>query len=188
MKPLAEEQGYLRAAAIELPDFLLSKTPTWQLAGPASWPPLTPGYVLLYQLRVSHWPWSEPDRIEVQTCLEKITATCQQWKAAWLQRASQEYPQRFQLWHNYLNDLSDSDRQPHSEYRWQVRWRVMLDLLQDLLEDHSELALAARLAELDLQLRQIGKPGPFLWETELAAAFDPTRYWYLYRMVTHEKG
>lgn len=186
MNPLAEERDYLRAAASELPDFLLSKAPTWQLAGPASWPPLTPGYVLLFQIRVSHWSWPESERIEVRTCLEKISVTCQQWKTAWIRRAGQEYPQRFQLWQNYLRDLKDS-RSPHPEYRWHVRWRMMLALLQDVLEDQSDPELATRLAELDRQLKQMGQPGPFLWETELSAAFDPTRYWYLYRTVAQEK-
>ena len=183
MPEFSEERAYLIAAADELEDYLLSRADTWRLAGPESFPPLTPGYVLFTMKRMAEVNPSGGAFGEVQIAFDKVEKVCRRWNSAWKKRVKQEIPRRLRLWSNYLDDLVLTRSQAHQEFYWNVRWRVMLTLLIAEIGD-LDPEMSQWLDLLDTRLRAVSHPGPFVWDQLLESAFNRSDFWFLYLEIS----
>ena len=167
------DQTYLESALDALPRYLTSPTLYWPLDLKAPhdappYPPLTVGNVLLALRRLQAHHADTSYR-------EKLGAIKAQWGANWRAKAKQEAQARLRQWKAYLED--SADRAPY--YRAQVRTRVLLQLLDEEL-DGLPADVAAALRTLDERLRMAFRPGKFVWDERLQAAFPREPYWFLY--------
>lgn len=177
---------FLKAAAPELQDYLLSQELYWPSplstrGGMASGEfSLTVGNLLLslQRLRASTLPEADQQRLEELAA--QVEAVCNRWRSNWGKKAQQEFKARLVLWRNYLDDLRGNIERFHSSYANAVRWRAILHLLN---AEASTLSLPENetLAGLDDRLRAITSSGSFVWEAELQRGFPPGPYWFLYR-------
>ena len=179
MPEFLEQSEYLIAAADELEEYLLSNADFWRLSGPNSFPPLTPGQVLLTTRRLSGVFLSDRELEKIRKALVKTEEVRRRWNSAWEMRVIQEIPQRLRLWSNYLEELAQTTSLAHQEFPWNVRWRVMLTLLlaETSLRDQETTQMVNH---LDQRLRAISKPGPFIWAKSCESTFDRYNYWFLY--------
>ena len=183
MQVFSEERAYLIAAADELEDYLLSGAANWRLAGPESFPPLTPGYVLLTMKRLAGLRTVDSEYGQIQEALDKIEEIRLRWKSVWIKRSRQEIPQRLRLWSNYLDGLLQTSNLAHQEFSWSVRWRVMLVLLAEVIGDQDP-ETSQRLIVMDERLRAISLPGSFVWDKRLESIFNPVDFWFLYLQIS----
>jgi hypothetical protein len=183
MQVFSAEREYLIAAADELEEYLLSAAATWRIAGPESFPPLTPGNILLTKRRLEGLNDAVGEQEQIKNALEKIEKVQLRWNSAWKKRVRQEIPQRLRLWSNYLEDLIQTRNLTHQEFGWNVRWRVILALLAAEVVGPDQDA-SRQLNILDERLRAVTQPGPFVWEKGLESAFDRSYFWFLYLHIS----
>jgi hypothetical protein len=185
METLEQDLQYLRLAAGSLEDFLLSDNTYWplpELAGSRETyavSRLSLGGLLSVLARISARTMTHAQREEFEGLRAKVEQAKNRWRSHWMQKAEKEFPQRLTLWQNFLGDLNPRSPSAQNEYRNEVRWRVMLELLQgeaDQLPPDAE----ARLASLDSRLRALWRQDGFVWDDELAKAFPPDGFWFLY--------
>jgi hypothetical protein len=164
----AQEIAYLQNGAQELETYLLSQELYWAL--PANLPRLTIGNLLLTQLRQN----SPASRASIS----KIESIRTKWRTNWQNKARREFENRLRLWSNYLQDYTKDAHRYGADYQGEVRLRAILELL--LHEIENPPGERAALNGLDATLKAHFQPGDFIWKSELAPAFDPQTYWFLY--------
>ncbi|GAB4580511.1 MAG: hypothetical protein Fur0022_32530 [Anaerolineales bacterium] len=186
MPSLAYDLALLQGGIPELQAYLLSNEIYWSLSlvtppGERPYPKMTLGWLLLAQARaggwVSHAPLSPPAH-QFAIFRQQLAVTRTQWLTAWKKKASQEFSARLKLWTQYLNEYRVDKLNAH-QYSYEVQRRVLLQLLQPEAEQLAQAELDL-LHGLDTFLQAVLKPGAFVWEPELAPAFPPETYWYLY--------
>jgi hypothetical protein len=179
LKNLDTDWTLLQAAAIELQEYLLSAELYWPVTskGTAGKLTLTPGLLLLSLKRLNSIELPGEKHAEFALLRSKIFEVQQRWRANWLKKVNKEYPVRLQLWKSYISDLTSDPVEHAPFYSTQVRLRAALHLL--LLD--MEQPIDGNLAALDGSLRQVSRPGPFVWEVGMAAGFSESDYWFLFR-------
>lgn len=183
--PLAKDWAFIRAAVESLQDYLLSNELYWPLfvqpkeKVTGNLLQLTLGNLLLTQARLNGFPWTGDQIAELQRINEAIAQTREKWKSAWRKKAVREFPARFTLWQDYLDDLCEQPRVHAANYPFQVRWRTVLHFLEidaaGLLGEET-----GRVKEADLRLKDVSQPANFVWEAEIASGFPKEKFWYLY--------
>ena len=95
---------------------------------------------------------------------------------------------RLNLWRAFLDDLNESLASNAGLYPTEIRQRAMLQLLATAPESATLPAEARQeMQALDARLREMFAAGSFVWEEQLAPAFSPPEFWFLYGRPT-EKG
>lgn len=184
---------FLKAAAPELQDYLLSQelywpSPLFTRGGMASGEfSLTLGNVLLSLQRLRALTLPEADQKRLEELAAQVEAVRNRWRSNWGKKAQQEFKARLALWRNYLDDLRGNVERFHSSYANAVRWRAILHLLNAEVNTLS-LPENETLAGLDGRLRAITSSGSFVWEAELQQGFPPEPYWFLYRAPQPSAG
>jgi hypothetical protein len=188
MQPQWKDWAFLRSAAGDLQDYLLSKDlyrplfPLPEDRGVGELVQLTPGNLLLAQARLAAFSW-EPVRAAE---LAELNAGCErvirQWKTAFSQKAAHEYHARLDLWREFLQDVLGSTPHRQADYPFQVRWRVILELLHPFVTGLSGDEPGI-LAAVDERLKRSAAPGKFVWEPDLEKRFPEKEFWYLYRVL-----
>ncbi|NUM49274.1 MAG: hypothetical protein HUU38_31625 [Anaerolineales bacterium] len=174
--------AFLKAGIPELQAYLLSQEIYWPLSlvppsGERPYPKMTLGWLILSLTRAEGWP-SRTTTSDLLALRQQYQATRAQWRLAWQKKATQEFSARLKLWTHYLNEYRDDKINAH-QYAYESQRRVLLTLLlsESTPPTPAEMEL---LQGMDKFLQAVLKPGPFLWEPELSAAFPPEPYWYLY--------
>ncbi len=178
MTSAAYDRAYLEAVQKPLEDYLHAKDLYWVLPdkppkGERAFPSLTLGNIWLAYVRLRARRPAEAEAV-----FQPIAALRQRWPAVWARKVRHELQSRLQRWADYLREYEEDHGQA-SYYAYQVRQRVIVELL---IQDLGELpeAEGEMLGKLDRLLRASFHPGPFIWDQDLAPAFPPSPYWYLY--------
>lgn len=187
MPDVNQDAAFIRSAAGELEDYLLSASLFWQLSGEKGVPlrgdsdQLTPGNLLLSMARLEGWQQAGTSVDEsTRAAIIAIDQTRNRWQSAWWKKCDQDWNHRFGLWRRNLAEWKQETRgQMPAEYAYHVRQRVILDLL---IADGGVHPLEgmSRLQPLDSVLRQWAGKGKFIWHEALQARFPLPDYWYLY--------
>jgi hypothetical protein len=184
---------FIEACAPELEAYLLASGIYWPLAQPKGrvvLPRLTLGGLLLALRRLGAVELGLPgsQAVRLTRARTRIETERLRWSAAMATKIALEIHAYFSLWRAYLDDLSDSP-EPNAElYATEVRQRTMLQLVATAPEfDPLPAEVNQALHGFDGRLRERFAAGPFVWENQLAPAFPPPEYWFLYGRPT-EKG
>jgi hypothetical protein len=179
---------FLKTAVPELQEYILSNELYWTLRpvqrapGGVQVPQLSIGNLQLSQARLAARSLSSSEQAELSDLQRSIEAVRSEWRANWGRKADQEFQSRLNLWQQYLRELRDDAKPSAVFYAREVRNRAILQLLQ------TEMSGAGpeneQLRMLDGILRGVGRPGPFVWELELAGGFGQAAFWFLYLDVT----
>jgi hypothetical protein len=176
---------FLREAVIDLQAYIFSQDVYWPLRSktPARLPQLTIGSLALAQARLSAAPLKPEQAKELEGLSARIQQVREEWLANWRKKGEREFASRLNLWQQYLRDLRGDARRHAPFFAREVRTRAILQLLvaQDSIVNAGEHA--EQLAALDQVLRGVTQPGPFVWEEEVAPAFPPGSFWFLYLAV-----
>lgn len=178
MKTAAYDRAYLEAAQGVLEDYLHAPDLYWMLRanppkGEPSFPSLTLGNVLLAYARLR-----ARSSAEAETLFAPIAQLREQWRTTWNKKARHELQSRLQRWADYLHEY-EADPAQAAYYTYQVRQRVIAELLAQDLGGWPEAEDDLR-QRLDRVLRASFTPSPFIWDEDLAPAFPPDRFWFLY--------
>ncbi len=187
MPDVNQDAAFVRSAAQELEDYLLSASLFWQLSGQKGAPlrgdsdQLTPGNLLLNLARLEGWQQAGAAVDEsTLTAMAAIQQTRECWKSAWWKKSAQDWEHRLGLWRHYLAEWkAEAAAQLPAEYGYHIRQRVILDLLIADGGVHP-LESASRLQPLDGALRRKVGKGKFVWHEALQVRFPLPEYWYLY--------
>lgn len=187
MPSFTADLAFLEAGINELQDYLLSNEIYWPLGLPAPpgerpYPRLTMGWLLLTRQRILGWQERLAPPAAAHTVprlLHALDAQRARWPVAWQKKAGAEFSSRLKLWANFLNEYKTDPPAHAARYPYEVNRRAMLHLLQQetqaISPEETDL-----LAAMDGYLRAILRPGEFVWEPQIAPAFPPEIYWYLY--------
>jgi len=176
---------YLNLGLEEIQNYLLSDELFWPVSGRPSgdrsfFLKMTIGNLLLSERRLATLSdqdlLSSANAAEFSKLQRGIKAVQMKWQVAWERKASREHDTRFNQWKKSLEDLRGDRYQNAPYYKNEVRLRVLLELLVEQLSDKARYDLSP----LDKILRQVFKPGEFIWEANLAPGFPKGKYWYLY--------
>ena len=184
-QPLAKDWAFIRAAVDSVQDYLLSSELYWPLfvqpkeKVTGNLLQLTLGNLLLTQARLNGFPWTGDQLAQLTQTNEKIFQMREKWKSAWRKKAVREFPARFKLWQDYLDDLCDQPRMHAANYPFQVRWRTVLHFLE-IEVTGLEVDETGRVQEADQRLKNVSQPANFVWEAEIASGFPKQEFWYLY--------
>jgi hypothetical protein len=189
MASTAFDLKFLEASVDELGQYLLSKELYWPLGlrnlkGEAPFPRMTLGWMLLSEARQQGRSDLTDDQQENLARLSaEIAQQRERWMSAWRIKALLEFESRLKLWTLYMNELKREPQAQANRYPYEIQRRVILTLLQPYTQDIEEQKLVL-LSGMDRYLRGALKAGPFVWETELEAAFSDPAYWYLFGQLT----
>ena len=174
---VAHEVHYLRTAAEQLKDYLLSKELFWNTGlgiadNGRAYPQLTLGN-LLFSEKVVAAAGADPQLVG------QVADLKQEWKSAWQKRANREFESRLDAWREYIVYVKQSERVDSRDYSTEVRIRALLELLKDEAPDIDDEML--HLLEIaDSHLRSVWQSGDFVWDDAIAGAFPEGRFWFLY--------
>lgn len=182
------EQRYLKAGIEQLEDYLLSKELFWPLgvsapSGQPPYPQLTLGNLLLSHQRLQALARTPAQQAELAKAGQALEQLRSRWRSAWANKARQEFRQRLTMWRDFLEEYRQSPMAHQDRFRYEISRRVTLELLRPEAETLPDAELEL-LNSLDLALKALLKPGAFIWPADLAPAFPPDRYWYLYSALT----
>ncbi len=193
MPSIEYDLAFLRAGIPELQGYLLSNEIYWPLGlatpqGERPYPRMTLGWLLLARTRAGGWGMTgnAPAQNGGLTALtHEMDEIRNRWRIAWEKKAAQEFSSRLKLWANYLNDYRGDKANHTTQYPYEVQRRVILHLLSyetDQLPP-TELDL---LKGMDGFLKAVLQAGGFVWEQDIASAFPPATFWYLYGTPTKQ--
>jgi hypothetical protein len=184
---------FIEACAPELEAYLLASEIYWPLAQPkglAALPRLTVGSLLLALRRLSavEVDLPAPQAVRLTRARARIETQRLRWTAAIGTKMALEMRARSNLWRAYLDDLSDSPRPNAELFPTEVRQRAMLQLVATAPElDPLPVEVRFALQGFDARLRGMFVAGAFVWEEQLAPAFPPPEYWFLYGRPTEKR-
>jgi len=178
MPTILQDKTFFRSGVQELEAYLLSEELFWPLTGSEALPRLTLGGLLLAEKRLDVRPLPARTRQEFSGFVEQLKSTRSRWRAAWERKTIREVRPRFVQWRNYLEEYRQAPDALAGDYPEQVHARVVLHLLgMELSQLPSEYT---PLRALDDLLQAYFMPGRFAWDSDLAPAFPPAPYWFLY--------
>jgi hypothetical protein len=182
--------NYFKAGLEEIEAYLNSSEIYWPIGisapiGQPPYPQLTLDSILLARARLKARKLN-PEQTGLFHNLEsKLDEVLINRAAAWSKKASALYRARLNLWKSYLNDYRADPEGNHDRYAYEVTRRVQLELLDPFSEGHSQAEIDL-LISMDAIVKACFLPGDFVWEPELAEAFPPPHYWYLYGRLKHK--
>ena len=178
------EARYLQGGMEVLEPFLLADDVYWPLglkalSGEPAYPQLTLGGMLLAHTRAAALAYSLSQQTRMRQISEDLDHMRARWKTAWLKKVNHELHARQLQWANFLEDYRERPRANYDRYDYEVFRRVIIELLWKEIDPHTQ-ADVDHLEGLDLILRSRFSSGPFIWSSELQAAFPFEQYWFLY--------
>ncbi len=180
---LESDRLFLSEALADLRDYVLSPDVYWPLRtrskGGIRLPQLTIGNLLLSQARLRAQEFTSQPDPGLAEIFRQISEVRQEWRANWGNKAGREFRSRLNLWQQFISELRADPQRSAPVYAAEVRLRAILELLRpeisDLPRDQEE-----QLRMSDQILKGLTRPGPFIWETDLASGFLPNDFWFLY--------
>jgi len=180
--PFESDWAFLRTALPDLQEYILSSDLYYPLraSGGVRIPQLTLGNLLLSQTRLMALSLDEQRTAELASISQRINDIRSEWRTNWGIKAGREFGSRLNLWQQYIRELRSDPRQQANYYATEVRNRAILRLLRPELTEPVPNDEEDLQAMLDQILRGLTKPGPFVWEPELAGGFPAEGFWFLY--------
>ncbi len=185
--PPASDLAVLGTFLADFDPYLKSPVVFWpisgRLAGGGEPPALTLGGLQLIRRRLAaRQSQLSPADLTAYAQLDSQAETwLNRWPANIAHKASREISSRLNVWASALDEASESPSAFAENYKSAVSNRVYLALLAPLAGDAPDAARAlAKLSALDGRLRRLITPGGFVWEADLASAFDRDEFWFLY--------
>ena len=187
MSDLLHELATLRAMATDFNDFVHSDTVFWQLsdAGPFQkrFPKLTIAGLLFCQhkLAVFGKTLTAEKEAELRQVQTQVGHSLSKWRANVERKALREIRGRLHSWRWYLSDCREHADDCTAHYVTEVFGRVYIHfLLQPLRKIPEAHSARVQVGAADAELRAVFRPGVFVWEAKLGAAFPSEEYWYMY--------
>ncbi len=184
MKP-EDELAFAREGMAVMEDYLASDLVYWPLRPfSATFPAFSLGGLLESLRRLEALRDALPPRAqaEVEALRAQLDRVRERHRARYQRKLERELSSRLDTWAWYLEDYAQRPEEVTPSYPAQVPIRLKIELL---LEEAERLGMDVgnarnRIRALDQALRRHWRPGPFLWEEPLQAAFPPDRFWWLY--------
>jgi hypothetical protein len=175
---------YLEGGVVVLDDYLLSSEMFWSVGVPAAeqgveLPRLTMGGLLLARAMVRGSRLTAGQRERFEKVDAQIEAVRNRWRVAWERKCQHSFSSRLKSWRDFLEEYRDQPEEHADQYANAVKFRVMLQLLlkEPVQIGEAEFGL---LSTMDKILRNIIRPGPYIWDAEQADGFPAEEYWFLY--------
>jgi len=182
--PPDERLSWLTASLEELPSFLLAPAPFRRLDPPpfANAEDLSLGALLLTvdALTVSANGLTPERGAAWERARRRWESERASHAAAIAVKAGEELRQRVNLWHAYIQDISEKGSETARHYSSEVRHRVIIARLAEVTGRPLEVSLDRRLAEADHALRSRFEAGAFVWEAPLSRLYPQADFWFLY--------
>ncbi|MBI3243019.1 MAG: hypothetical protein HYZ49_12070 [Chloroflexi bacterium] len=184
---LESDLATLRAFLAEIELYLKSDVIYWPMGGQAfgqQMPALTLGGLLFVRRTLS----ARRDQLvpaqasEFDQLNRQAEAFFSRWPVNIEKKALKEISSRLNVWTATLDECTESPAACIENYHTTVNARVYLALLMPLAVSQSAETekLRARLAALDVRLRNMLFAGEFIWEADLASDFSREEFWFLY--------
>jgi hypothetical protein len=178
---------FAEALAPDLKDYLLSSILYWQLsASHRNEPPLPKGtlgglLIRLHRLAALEEALDAGQQERLANARRLAETSLEYWSAQAESKALAEIRSRLNIWEAYLADLEARPAASGAEYPTQAEGRTILSLLLNFAHRAEAAAgFAPHLDEADARLREMARPGGFVWNAALAPAFPQERFWWLY--------
>ena len=176
-------QTYLQAGLEEIERYLLSDDLFWSVSvvpsADVSYPNLTLGGLLLYQVYARVLAETSSQQVSYQKLENQLNSLRSHWRVAWERKATWEFEARLRQWGNVLKEIRSDPTENVAYYRYEVRIRVLLALLRHEIPE-VDTAYLEHLDNLDTILQALFEPGDFIWEQGFTSAFPKDVYWYLW--------
>ena len=177
----------LKAMATDFNDFVRSDTVFWQLSdsGPflKRYPKFTVAGLLFcrHKLAVFRGTLPAEKQAELQQVQTEVDQSLSSWRSNVERKALREIGGRLHSWEWYLSDCREDPGDCAAHYATEVCARVYIHFLLRLLSElHEADGARAQVGAADAELRTVFRPGAFVWEANLGAAFPSEEYWFLY--------
>ena len=172
MSTLAADRAYYENGIEELERYLLSNELYWPCHSPTpDMTQLTPGGLLLVHARLRGRKATGLDALDAR--LDGIRSA---WRSAWEGKTRREVHARSEMWREFLSGYHSDPRGVARLYSQHVRQRVMIALLGGTSDP------------MDGLLKNIFRPGSFLWDAKLEDGFPQPDFWFLYgTLMTEDK-
>ncbi len=180
---LAHDLAVLAAMAEQMPEYLDSDTLYWP-APRGGMPALTLGGYLLREQRLLalRHLLSATQQAQLDAAVAQFNTALADRVVRLETKAHKELEARLRQWEETLKDMDRGAFDRSSNYDTAVETRAIIQALLDRLSMppyRAEARPQQHLALLDTRLRNIWRPGDFVWPTEWAGAY-PQEQWWLY--------
>lgn len=170
MSTPAADMAYYENGIEELERYLLSKELYWPCRAPTpDLTQLTPGGLLLVRARMRGWRTAGLADLDAR--LDGIRLA---WRSAWEGKIRREVGARSELWREFLSGFHSDPRGTSRLYSQHVRQRVIIALLGETSDP------------MDGFLKNVFRPGSFVWDAKLQGGFPPSDFWFLYGNLSTE--
>lgn len=128
---------------------------------------------------------SDTQRQAVSNAQTQFDKVKQEWTVAYEGKLKRELTARLRALGQFITDCVDR-RLCADLYPGEIEKRVMVAGLQDEAQKYNVLepTAASQIISIDDRLHMLTRPGDFLWDERLKAAYPGDSFWYLYVTVT----
>lgn len=181
---LGRDMAVLAAMAGQMPEYLDSDILYWPAPG-AGMPTLTLGGYLLREQRLLalRHLLSATQQAQLDAAVAQFNAALADRVVRIETKAHKELEARLRQWEETLKDMDRGSFDRSSNYDTTVETRAIIHALLDRLSMppfRAEARPQQHLALLDTRLRNMWRPGDFVWPAEWTAAYPQGEYWWLY--------
>jgi hypothetical protein len=180
----AKDLTLVKAALLELGEFLLTDQIYWPLSAPVFDPfGYSQGRYSLGLVLLALDHGVKRSSTDVETALwEDISGQVwefrSRYRTAWQNKTVREFRSRLRSWHDVLDELLQDRIPSNAVYRSNVRSRVILQFLGGELQQRS--SDFQNLADLDQWHQGYWLPGDFIWDESLMQVYPQGDFWFLY--------
>lgn len=181
---LTHDVAVLAAMAEQIPEYLDSDILYWP-APRGGMPALTLGGYLLREQRLLalRHLLSAGQQAELDAAVAQFNAALADRVVRFETKAHKELDARLRQWEETIKDMERGSFDRSSNYSTAVETRAIIQALLDRLSMppyHAEGRPQQHLGLLDTRLRNMWRPGDFVWPAEWAAAYPQAGRWWLY--------
>ena len=184
IEKLERDVTIIATMASEMEAYLNSDVLFWHM-GTSGMPALTLGGYLMRQHRllILRHLLNDTKQIMLDGAVQQYNGVISEKIIRFEQKAHREQDARLRQWGEYLKDVDRGIAAKTSNYGTAVETRTMISGLSESLRlapYKLEQRIPAQTALLDNQLKQVWKPGDFIWFDEWQPAYPQEDYWWLY--------
>lgn len=137
------------------------------------------GGLLEYQARLAAGDLSSEQRAVLEKSVQRYESARRMRGEAFQQKVEKELKSLLNTWAWYLDECKEDRQRCAADYVNQVWRRTRIHVLQQAVAA-LPAALAGQLARLDGRLRELFRPGDFVWDAEVRPFYSEAEYWWLY--------
>lgn len=181
---LQRDLEILAAMSDEMTDYLDSDVLFWPMLT-SGMPKLTLGGYLMRQFRLLAFGdlLDAADQQQLSQVVSRFNQALVERVARFEKKSTHELDARMRQWGEYLRDLGKERAASRAGYATAVETRVMITALVEKLQKRPyqlPSRTMSRVDLLDMNLRSLWQPGPFVWPEEWQTAYPQADFWWLY--------